>query len=135
MRAARVAVRGARPGHARLDAHDLELLVHVDGGPRPIRLHDVGFVRRVAVGVRLHADDRGTGDLGERGLPHLGRGVAGQQRLVAALATPRVLGVRGARGRVDYRRGRGLARGRAVGRAGDAVGAGREPYCNRPEDD
>ncbi|MGE5691698.1 MAG: S1C family serine protease [Pseudomonadota bacterium] len=48
--------RGQRPRSrrlARLRAHHLELLVHVDGGAAAVRLRDVRLVRRVPVGVGL----------------------------------------------------------------------------------
>ena len=93
---------------ASLDAHDREVLadVHRDGGS--VGVGHVGLVLGVSVRVCLDPDDRPARDLRLRRGLDLRRGVAGERRLVAALAAPRLTAAGPAVGRW---RGRGGGQG------------------------
>jgi hypothetical protein len=83
---------------AALDADDVEVRVDVDGDGRTVGLRHVRFVLRVTVRVGLDPDDRAARDLGLRRGRDLGESVAGQERLIAPLVTPRLTAARRLRG-------------------------------------
>ena len=69
----------------------------------------------------IDPDDRAAGHLGEGECLHLGQGVTGQRRLVAALRAPGPLGARGRGKAAGGRRARARARARTARGAGDPV--------------
>src|SRR5437763_16406602 len=83
------AAEAVAAGAAGVDAHEVEVLVEVHRDRRPAGLHPGRLVGGVTVGVGLDADDRAARHLLLGNRCHFRQSVAGEGRLVRALAAPR----------------------------------------------